>query len=221
MLGTLDFFAVLLPGAIATWLGTQYVPEDMRGAFRIAGNDVSVAHWIVFVLTAYALGHFVFLLGSRLDTTYDLFRKRLRPPESDRPFQAASQLQERLTPELGDFTTFKWARSYVGIHAPQARVEIDRLEAHSKFFRGFVVISVALYVHFIWHGQVGLALTAAVVGALSFWRFSDQRYKMTEIAYATAVIVYETKAKPTERRDTSEEGAKEEDTSERSGDASG
>lgn len=195
-LGLLDFFAVLLPGAIATWLLVQYLPPNLASAFRLEGGDTaSVAPWIVSLLTSYALGNFVFMGGSKLDTAYDRWRRSSKPLSEDALFNAANALKERLTPSVvgGAFSTFKWARTYVGVHNPAARIEIDRFEATSKFFRGVVVISGALFAHFLLRErQAALAVGALVVGMLSFYRFCDQRWKMTEQAYATAIIQHET-----------------------------
>jgi hypothetical protein len=211
MIGVLDFFAVLLPGAVATWLVTQYLPTDLRAAYHIeSGEHASVLPWIVFLLTAYALGHFVFMAGSNLDPLYDRWRKRTKPIDDDVPFQAASALRSKVTPLLvGDgFSTFKWARSYVSVYEPQARIEIDRLEATSKFFRGMVVVSVLLMVYLlVVRLDVVLAAGALAACAMSFWRYCDQRWKMTELTYATAVIVHATKVKP--KKGPGEKGEKE------------
>ncbi|MGH7788546.1 MAG: hypothetical protein ACRERC_16875 [Candidatus Binatia bacterium] len=196
MIGVLDFFAVLLPGAIATWLLTYYLPPDLSSALLPGDGTPGVARWIAFVLMSYALGHFVFMGGSKLDPAYDRWRKRTKPLAQDVAFQAAQKLRRQVTPTLsgGAFSTVNWARSYIGIHQPQARLEIDRIEANSKFFRGMVVISIMLAAHFLLaRGDAVLAVGAIIACGLSFSRFCDQRWKMTELAYATAVIVYETR----------------------------
>jgi len=175
----------------------QYLPSELQGAFRIEGGEkASIGPWIVFMLTSYALGHFVFMIGSKLDTAYDRWRRSNKPLSEDSLYGTASKLRDNLTPSIdgGQFSTFKWARTYVGVHNPAARVEIDRYEATSKFFRGMVVIAAALFAHFLLRErQVSLALGAVVVGVLSFNRFCDERWKMTEQAYATAIIQHVTK----------------------------
>lgn len=83
LLGVLDFFASLLPGAIATWLTAQYLPQSMARVVdltRSGETPDALLRWAVFLLGAYVLGHFVFMLGARLDPTYDAWRKRTRPP---------------------------------------------------------------------------------------------------------------------------------------------
>lgn len=208
-LGLLDFFAVLLPGAIATWLLVHYLPSGVQTSFDLRGSD-NAAPWIVYLLTSYALGHFVFMAGSKLDKAYDRWRRRNKPQSSDNLYQVARALQRQLTPKCvgGELSTFKWARTYVGVHNPAAKVEIDRFEATSKFFRGMVVISGALFAHFLLGEQHGfMAIGAVVVGMLCFDRYCEQRWKMTEQAYATAVIQHETNGGRSTRSESAEADA--------------
>jgi len=198
LLGVTDFFAVLLPGALAMWLAAQYAPADLSRHLLPGGADADrIVDWTVFLLGSYVLGHFVFMIGSRLDRVYDVWRKRAHPSTSDAAYVAADELRRRLTPGLGHggsaLSTLKWARCYIQIHVPQARVEIDQIQANSKFFRSMVVMAPLLVAHFAHPWRPGLVVAALVMGVLSFVRFCDQRWKLTELSYATAVILYETK----------------------------
>jgi hypothetical protein len=198
LLGVLDFFAILLPGSLATWLLTRYIPADaLRRALSFgleegqSGPD-RLALAIAFLLFSYMLGHFVFMAGAKLDPLYDTWRRRTKPTSHDRTYQAARKVHERLANEIagGDFSTFKWAKAYIQVEAAQARVEIDRLEADSKFFRSLVVVSIALAAHFLLRERAPAAGVAAIVMAvLSYARYMEQRWKMTELTYAMAVIV--------------------------------
>jgi hypothetical protein len=84
----------------------------------------------------------------------------------------------------------KWAKAYIQIQSPDSRAEIDRLEADSKFFRSLVIVMVVFTVHFMVRehapGAGGIALLMA---GLSFVRYCEQRWKMTELSYGTAVIL--------------------------------
>ena len=81
------------------------------------------------------------------------------------------------------------------VHAPDARAEIDRLEANSKLFRTLVVVFALAAVHYLLREQqLGLAAASAALCVLSFSRYFDQRWKMTELSYASAVIVAATKS---------------------------
>lgn len=198
LLGLLDFFGVLLPGMAAVGLLYPHLPLEMRASLDAGTSEnAKTLFWIVFLLGSYALGHFVFAVGSRLDPLYDLWRRRTKT--EDAPFSAASKLRQALTKELGSgkgkgqYSTLKWARTYVGIHSAAARAEIDRYEATSKFFRGSVVVAIGAIAHFFLVApHAGLAAAAFIVAALSFERFCDQRWKMTEAAYVAAVLIHKT-----------------------------
>jgi hypothetical protein len=99
------------------------------------------------------------------------------------------------------------------VNGQHARAEIDRFEADSKFFRSFVVIAAVMSPHFFVFERrplVGLGFVALGLGA--YLRYRDQRWKMTELCYATAVILEASKAKGKElptadaRLDTTSDG---------------
>jgi len=197
LLGVLDFFAILLPGAMATWLAIQYIPDPvLRDALRLGiENPGTLSPWVTtgaFLLASYVLGHFVFMAGSKLDSSYDHWRRRTKPPGSDKVYHAARKLQESVTGDLtgAEWTTLKWARAYIQVKAQHARAEIDRLEADQKFFRSLVVISIGFALHFFLSEAAPVAgLIAIGAAVMSFNRYVDQRWKMTELTYGTAVIV--------------------------------
>lgn len=200
LVGVFDFFAILLPGSFATWLMVQYIPPAfLREAlsFRLENQPNGVVLGTAFLLSSYMLGHFVFMTGAQLDSSYDRWRRRTKPTGHDATFQAARNVQRAVNEELagGAFTTLKWAKAFVQIKASGARVEIDRLEADQKFFRSLVVILTAFAAHFLLREAAPLAGTTAIAMAvLSYRRYVDQRWKMTELTYATAVIVYKATA---------------------------
>lgn len=198
-LGVLDFFAILLPGSLAAWLVTRYVPAPALKAavtfeFLGRGDDLKPDSLVVagaFLLVSYVLGNFVFMAGSKLDASYDRWRARVHPRDRDRTYQAASSLRKTLTPELdgGELTVLKWSMAYIQVKAASARPEIDRLEAEQKFFRSLVVIGAIFALHFLLRERALLATAIALVlTAASFRRYLDRRWAMTEMIFATAVI---------------------------------
>ena len=200
LLGVLDFFAILLPGMMATWLIGQYVPPSVLKnaiSFGLEGEASTWAIGAAFLLSSYTLGHFVFMMGAQLDASYDSWRRRSKPQNRDKAYEAARKLHRRISAELteGDLTTLKWARTYIQVKAQHARSEIDRLEADHKFFRSLVVVFVAFAAHFLLHEAAPVAgIGAIVMTALSYQRYVEQRWKMTELIYATAIIVHTTHA---------------------------
>jgi hypothetical protein len=202
LLGVLDFFAVLLPGSLIAWLATQYVPADsLRRALSpgLGGDPDSIVIATALLLSSYLFGHLVFMAGAKLDILYDSWRRRTKRLDTDKAFLAARQLQTELTRNMvgGEFSTLKWAKTYVQVKAPGARVEIDRLEANSKFFRSLVVVSTAFAAHFLLRDQApAMGVATIVIGILSYQRYVEERWKMTELSYATAVIAHAATAKP-------------------------
>jgi hypothetical protein len=202
LLGVLDFFAILLPGSMATWLVLQYIPRPvLRDAlmFGVEGQPTPDT-WVLgaaLLFSAYTLGHFVFMLGSHLDAGYDRWRERTKPKYRDTTFEAAKNLHDALYADLtgGDLTTLKWARVFIQVKAQNARVEIDRLEADQKFFRSLIVLSPTFAAHFLLGKGAPLAgLAAIAMGVLAYHRYLDQRWKMSELIYATAVVAHRTSA---------------------------
>jgi hypothetical protein len=194
LIGVLDFFAILLPGSIATWLATRYIPPAHLFRQLSLDPDTQPEGGVLlaaFFLSSYVLGHFVFMAGSRIDSTYDRWRVRTRPSSSDQTFQAADALRKRLTPALtaGSLTTLKWSKAFIQVQSPPARAEIDRLEADSKFFRSLVVVAAALALHFaVGESAPGNGLACVVFGFIAYTRYVDQRWKLTQLSYGPAVI---------------------------------
>jgi hypothetical protein len=200
--GIVDFFAALLPGGLATWLVLQYVdPSDLRRWYRPLEGASDVGRAVAFFFASYVLGHFVFFIGAKvLDDWYDRWRARVHPNDAHPTYCAADALRKELSKGIGDsgapgaMSTLKWARAYATIHAPETRAEIDGFEANSKFFRSLVVLFALATVHFLLREQrLDLAVGSGLLCALSLWRFYDQRWKLSELTFATAVIIHETK----------------------------
>jgi hypothetical protein len=72
-IGLTDFFSVLLPGALLTFLLMGEVGPVALGD-RYAKLDGAQA-WAAFLFASYLFGHLVFLFGSWLDEFYDWARR--------------------------------------------------------------------------------------------------------------------------------------------------
>lgn len=73
-IGLMDFFSILLPGALLTYLLMGEMGPVVLGDryATLAGAEA----WAAFLFASYLLGHLVFLLGSWLDGIYDWLRDR-------------------------------------------------------------------------------------------------------------------------------------------------
>ena len=96
--GVIDFFAVLLPGAIIVAIGYPHVPSFVLGEHGIVPPiEGETVRWIAFVVSAYLAGHILFMLGATIDTAlYDSLRIYVVPKEDDKTFQAAKEIRDAM-----------------------------------------------------------------------------------------------------------------------------
>ena len=167
-IGLIDFFAIILPGALLTFLVKDRLGESLLGWNY--GQLEGTSAWVVFLTASYLLGHFVFLIGSWLldDFTYDPMRKasygaqikqlakgkQLSPAllrwlsriffgkELDLAVKHASKIKEQyLGLEASNaVNTFQWSKAKLTLEHPAAIESVHRFEADSKFFRSLVIL---------------------------------------------------------------------------------
>ncbi|MDH4063963.1 MAG: NUDIX domain-containing protein [Acidobacteriota bacterium] len=225
--GLIDFFSVLLPGAIFV-----YVIKDVAGP-RILGAGYPAAAdaqgLAVFLVSSYLAGHFIFLAGAWLDEVYDIARRatldrcvvdlawrgRLQPSwrrallwlvfrsEQDAAVTKASAIKAAYLNPLdatSAVNTFQWAKLHLAAELPEALGVVQRFEADSKFFRSLVVVLLALPV-----AAPGLRRPEALAGIalltwLALWRYAEQRLKATNQAYWTVIALEGRRGKVTVTR---------------------
>lgn len=193
-LGVVDFFSIMLPGGVLAYFLSGPYQASVFGTLFPA-IPPGTAGWVIFLFAAYLLGHIVFLLGSYLDNIYDPIRKRVWPKENDFAFQQADRLKrERLGADAAKaINTYQWARAILTLHHPAGMAEVARLEADSKFFRSLVVVLIILLAATLandWH-QTGAVFPVllGIAAVLSYWRYTERRYKSTEQAYRFMIVL--------------------------------
>lgn len=212
-IGVIDFFSVLLPGALLTFLFSEQLGPFFLNNRYAALNDSS--RWMVFLFSSYLLGHFIFLLGSFLmdDHVYDRIRqatasaqiKRLAKgkrrawwptrrlanwlvsEQSDAAVDRATRIKQHYVSALGAaqaINTFQWCKARLALSEHQdANATVLRYEADSKFFRSFAVVLCVVAIWAAWKTRFAMVCVAIVLLLLSTWRFIDQRSKATNQAY--------------------------------------
>jgi 8-oxo-dGTP pyrophosphatase MutT (NUDIX family) len=161
-IGLVDFFSTWLPGAILAYLLTITPP------FGDQLNPTSAEHWAVFLVGSYLLGHFIFVLGSRLDLVYDWLRQGTRDGQiqrlakgkplsswlsrkfgrlvfgkHDRALRQVIRIKEAcLGPSgaAGAVNAFQWSKARLAVEKPDGLGLVHRFEADSKFFRSLLVM---------------------------------------------------------------------------------
>jgi len=189
--GVIDFFAILLPGAIATAILAPVLGPAIVGRL-FAAPTTEVGAWAMFLTSAYLLGHLIFLVGSYIDPFYNVLRKRLNPYGNESAFQAAARIRDAMVDpsEAGALNPFQWSRSVLIASCPAAAEDVHRLEADSKFFRSIMVVCVMAAVVFAASGEGVDALFALALVLPCFFRYYERRLKSTTQAYLHVVTLH-------------------------------
>jgi hypothetical protein len=178
--GVVDFFAVLLPGSLLSFLAEAPAQKHVFGPILEPIHSATEG-WAVFIFASYLLGQFATLLGATfMDWTYDHTYLAYKRRNGDPRYDKAKELQGNYSTIAG---TLKWASAYVRLQSADAAAEMDRLDATSKFFRSLVVVLLIYAITLLWTSRGQAFAFSVVFLALSFWRFANQRWKYTELAY--------------------------------------
>lgn len=198
--GLVDFFSILLPGAV---LAFYLRDAAVRGDFGLTPIRYGSAAegWAIFAVLSYVLGHFIFVAGSLLDRPYDRIRGRLEPLERNPTLKAAIAIRafylDRSRLADASINTFQWAKCRLALAHPTSLQHVQRFEADSKFFRSFTIVLLALALAFAVTGRSPLAITSAALAIASIWRYGDQRFKSTRQAYWYVVTLESLRKEPT------------------------
>src|SRR5271157_2091597 len=213
-IGMMDFFSILMPGAVLTYLlmgiltGDRYPP--------LAGAEA----WAVFLFVSYLFGHLVFLLGSWLDHFYDWARRytlnsqialvarrdRLLhwfpraliwlvfKTERNLAVDKVGKIKRQVLGALqaGDvMNNFQWSKAVLNSESATSAAVVQRFEADSKFFRCFSVVLLLLLAAWPFQHTWPLAVVpvALVLLLLALWRYMEQRFKATNQAYWSVIAL--------------------------------
>ncbi|MCW5969687.1 MAG: NUDIX domain-containing protein [Blastocatellales bacterium] len=217
-IGLMDFFSILLPGALLTYLLMGEVGPVVLGD-RYA-NLAGAEAWAAFLFASYLLGHLAFLLGSWLDGIYDWLRDRtlnrqishvatrgrvLSWPvrvcvslvfkrERNVAVNRAVKIKEHALATLqakDAINAFQWSKALLNVASPQSLAVVQRFEADSKFFRCFTVVLLLLLIAWPWQQHWPTGGIPVVLGLLllALWRYMEQRHKATNQAYWSVITL--------------------------------
>jgi hypothetical protein len=222
-IGVIDFFSVILPGALLSYFlsGMFYGKLFGEGAM-FPEPTTEAAKWIVFLLAAYIVGNLIFMLASFLDATYDrVLRRWLFQSKYDLKFKTACGIREKFIktdeilkeflganklsdedyqiiltkPNREIFNTFKWSQHYLLFNKPEALADIQRTEADSKFFRSLVVTFLIIAILMFVQEKYAFGVIFIVFAFLCYYRYGELRYKATEKAYEMIITFFYRKRK--------------------------
>jgi hypothetical protein len=207
-IGLMDFFSILLPGTLLTWLLMGEVSPAVLGD-RYA-NLAGAQAWAAFLFASYLFGHLVLLLGSWLGELCDWARRytlntqiallarrgRLLPwlaraliwlvfkRERNLAVDRAGKIRQQAFGALqarDAINTFQWCKALLNAESPASLVVVQRFETDSKFFRRFTVVLLILLATWPRQHQWPLAGIPVVLALhlLALWRCMEQRFKVT------------------------------------------
>lgn len=188
--GVLDFFAILLPGAIAVAIMAPRYSGNIVGELIVDLSGES-SRWAAFLVCAYFAGHLVFLIGSYVDRVYNIIREKFTPYDNESAYQCAKRIRDSFIGEADRkaLNPYQWSRSVLMTIAPVAAEDVHRLEADSKFFRSLLVVCAFAALEFFWDGHVRAATVALALMIPCFARYYERRLKSTTQAYIHIVAL--------------------------------
>ncbi len=218
-IGLMDFFSILLPGALLTYLLMDEVGPLVLGD-RYANLLAGAPAWAAFLFASYLFGHLIFLLGSWLDEFYDWARRhtlntqvamlarrnRLLPwlaraliwlvfkGERNLAVDRAGMIKQQALGALQAkeaINTFQWSKAWLNTESPASLAVVQRFEADSKFFRCFTVVLLLVLIAWPWQHHWPLAgiPVVLVLLLLALWRYMEQRYKATNQTYWSVITL--------------------------------
>lgn len=183
--GLVDFFGVMLPGALLTLLGF-----DASDAYLFNGRFMPVLHGelavgAAFLGASFLLGKAADALGSVMfdwltDRTY---RSWKADAHKSLIAKAAAVRQRHLGEEHRDMVSeFRWARVAVRETSPSGALAVERLEASSKLLRGLTIFLLIAAGKFFWLGSPIAGLITLLLAPLALWRCAVERWQRDKTA---------------------------------------
>lgn len=198
-IGVIDFFSVILPGALGAFFLKGLLYSNLFGDGKVFPlPETEVQGWIVFLFATYIIGNMIFPIGALLldRFVYDKFlRKFLFKKENDPSYRAATAIRDQYIPSAARedkrevINTFKWAQHFLAIKFPETLADIRKLEADSKFFRSLVIAFIIIGAVLIGKTEWISGTCFLAVSLLSLYRYGDLRYKSTEKAYELIITI--------------------------------
>lgn len=215
-IGLMDFFSILLPGALLTFLlKSEAEKTEIVGILQQLNGAKG---WVAFLVVSYTLGHFAFLLGSWLDEAYDWLRERTQNTqlkqilkrgkpirwwirflvwlvfkrERNLAVEAAGKIKRKNLSSIQAKETvnnFQWSKALLAVSSPESMAIVQRFEADSKFFRCFVIVLIVVLGVSASRQNWQLVIAAAALLPLSLWRYMEQRFKATNQAYWSVITL--------------------------------
>lgn len=190
-LGVMEFFAILMPGALLTFLMIDW-GAPLFGVLlpRLPGTT---AKWLAFAVSSYVLGHLLHHLGAILDKwIYDnLYVKKWKRRRGEERLLVKTRelMNEALGTDAQMTSAFSWATSFVRLNSDAAATELERGGADSKFFRSLSIVALVAMALFLAKGEWVACGGAFPLLVFSLWRFCGRRWTNSQLTYEYFIML--------------------------------
>jgi hypothetical protein len=131
--GVIDFFGILVPGAVLLFLHG----ESLAKPLGLGSSQEQTILWAAFLLGSYVLGHFLLGLGVPSNSLLRLYRSE---KEDDFYIEAKKMITLPSGREENRTDAFYRAYSFIRLNSPAALAEIERQMADYKLFRSLMLV---------------------------------------------------------------------------------
>jgi hypothetical protein len=182
-IGAMDFFSILMPGALLTFLLSPWQAQIFGTA--LPALDTEPKRWAAFAACAYFAGHLLHHMGSFLDRAYDRYYvPRKRQGEAEKLLRKTRAIMAMDLGDDADMTSaFSWAGSFVRARSTAAGLELERSGADSKFFRSLFLVAMIAALVFALNCQLWAVAAAGVLAVFSYVRFCKRRWDTSQRTY--------------------------------------
>ncbi len=167
MLSVLDFFGILIPGAVLTFLHGDLILGPLGLSM---GKLQTLSDWIPAFFLSYVLGHFLSAFSVPLNQLAVRF-----PSKETKGYEKAVRNQITLPPGVPDNrkNVYYSAYTFIRIKSTEAMAELERQAAEYKLFRSLTLLFLLEIPLSVFSGSFSLLRLAAdlVFGGLAAYRF--------------------------------------------------
>lgn len=190
-IGVMEFFAILMPGAVLVYLLLVTAPGLGATALDPFKPASDVVKWFAYGVAAYVSGHLLHHVGSVLDGWYDKGYVRYKRRFGDERLlrDARALVRADLGGDLEEISTFEWAGSWVRAHSDAAGAELERAGADSKFFRSLCIVAAIGAPVFLVQIEVVASVGSFALSWFSYRRFCKRRWDTAQRTYEYFVML--------------------------------
>ncbi len=200
-LGALDFFGILVPGAVClaavSLLDSQTV-RPLVEQLPPSGAERTIA----LAVSAYLLGYALHVAGFAIDRFFDATQQRAFERSHGRElYQRVNQLKttQMSIEDSSLISGYRWALMNIRTRFPAWGIEIDRMTAHTALFRSMTliagVVTLAVLVKRLWVPALLCVLTTAICILL----YKHLRWRSIKIVYEYYIALQALPTGATER----------------------